>query len=508
MKKFVLWVSLALIPILSLNAQQVIFKQDIIMKSFFKDKRETLPVVNSQTGQLALVLFDNKDVAATLFNKNLEVNNKFLFNKPESKLDNLLGYSIKENSYNIFYTDNSKKKFLVQTLNGLSGEVTEEELNINMKNKELLTSFTHDNFYYLLTLQKKTSTLAIYKFEGNKLHSSKILDLSDHTFSIRETLTLFDILNDKSTQTYFFKNLTVLKVENDTPNPLEVASYKNKMYVKGENMYLTIDNQNVYTFIIKINLLTFDYQVINKMKPFLYQEPTLLTKSNSFLMDDILFQIKVNRQGLCIEAENLLTGELLRTYRANKDEDIGFKNSTFIYKSSSSDMNLASMSDKNEKELKNTSKVLKKMIGMDVGISVYSKGNNYEIIVGGFEKKKVSSGGGGVAPQGLAFNGGMPEAPMYTTTWQNSYNPMLYSYNQYTFSKSAYFKSKLNKSSFEHVEGDIKLDLFEKISRYEDLINMPMENNIRSKTIFKYHDYFVFGYYDKSSNTYQLIKFF
>ena len=57
-------------------------------------------------------------------------------------------------------------------------------------------------------------------------------------------------------------------------------------------------------------------------------------------------------------------------------------------------------------------------------------------------------------------------------------------------------------SSFEHVEGDVPLNVFDKIKTYSDDIRY-----INAPHLFHHNDSYIYGHYDKETHTYNLIKF-
>jgi hypothetical protein len=155
-----------------------------------------------------------------------------------------------------------------------------------------------------------------------------------------------------------------------------------------------------------------------------------------------------------------------------------------------------------EKELESTKKVLRKMHSGNIGISVRPLQENVEVTIGGVTEVSGVNGG---AAMPMSSGGTSFSTPHGTITVSPTYhyNPSMYVYNKYSYSWAVYFKSLLDKVTFDHVEGDATENVYNKIKNYEDDLNY----NITSETIFKVDDYYVFGYYYNFKHVYYLLKF-
>ena len=159
------------------------------LKSGLKDRREVLPIV-TENGKTILVLLDKKEITALEINQDFKETDNYNLLRPKASFDNLLGYSIKEEDYHLFFTNNKNKRFFIQTINIADQQNRSELSEIELFDELYLESFSYANKFFILTLIDKTSILKLYEFDGNDLSKETEFDYSD--FKLPEG-TYFDL---------------------------------------------------------------------------------------------------------------------------------------------------------------------------------------------------------------------------------------------------------------------------------------------------------------------------
>jgi hypothetical protein len=157
---------------------------------------------------------------------------------------------------------------------------------------------------------------------------------------------------------------------------LRNASNPTRVFLAGDDLYITLDQSTKKTSIIRINLA--DYQqtvVVHDVKAKHCVSPYI--RKSSFILEDKLFQLISCTKGIDLSVRNLSDGKILKEYTATEDEEIMFKNSALIQKS------LSSFAADKEKEI-TTSRFLKKTSNAPTFITVSAKGKNFLITLGGF----------------------------------------------------------------------------------------------------------------------------
>lgn len=496
MKRKILIYTLLIFTI-NLFSQDLLFENDITLKSGFTDKRESFPIVNDNKNEIVLFLLDNQEINCLLFNKKYELLENYVTNRPESNFTTLLGYSADSLFYHIFFTNKKKNIFYTKSVNIADKKAEEKQLSIKLKNEKFLETISYKDKFYLITIKKYSSVMKIYEFSGNSISNNKEFDFTAVRFSNPGNLTLFDILKQGNS------NLEITKIDNTNPNSLDLTTKKKKLYYYDNKIYLTFDNNLENTKIITIDLATYK-------SSFKYYSPVIVdcdnrinVTSNSYLFKDKLFQIKGCKEELGFQVKNVSNDSVLKDYRVKDDEEITYKNTPLMQEGGTTIFTQGL-----EREIGKTKQILRKISASDIGISVYPSQDEIELTIGGI----LETNNSGVPVMPMAMPGTTISTPHGTITTPTRYyynghiyhyNPVMYSYNKYTHTRTVYFKTLMDNKNFNHLEGNIMDNPFDKIKDFEDAI----DDQIKSATIFKVDNYYVFGYYDSTKEKYCLRKF-
>jgi hypothetical protein len=446
MKKTIL--SFAFLFAMQLFSQSILNSKEIKLNhSFFKDNREILPIVDENKNQTAVFFMDSKKINAFLYDNNFKQIDSITTIRPESKYAEILGYTVNEDNYNIFFSKLSKKEILVKTFNFSTKKESEDVIYLNFDTDVYLQSISYKNKFYILSINKNSSIFNIYDFEGNKLLKANELDFSSYTFSNKNAnKVLYDIF-DRETKTNALdpSKLILKKINTDCSTALDIASEKSKIYVYDNKFYLTFDNNNVSTNVITIDLKDYKHEFNTYYQPQMENNDTK-TKSNSFLANNLLFQLNTTKEEMCISISDIKSKTLYKDYRFKKNEEVSFKNTPLIKEGSMYQFNFSSNNLK-KKELDDTEQFLNKVGNGDVAITVYSLKNQYVLTIGGTkETVKGSFGvgfgnmGGFGAGVGVGVGGSRPVAPSLgafggfnnnSSLYAYNYNPYIYNYNKY-----------------------------------------------------------------------------
>ncbi|TYP99576.1 hypothetical protein C7447_101176 [Tenacibaculum adriaticum] len=262
------------------------------------------------------------------------------------------------------------------------------------------------------------------------------------------------------------------------------------MYVRDNSIVFSFDNNNEFTQVLTINLNDFSAKSKAFKKPMIDVKPND-KKSNSFINGNHIFIIANNKEKLVLNIVNYNNKEILKSYSILKDEPITFKNTPIIQEGGSYN---------NYRELEKTKKFLRKINVNEVGVSVRKLNGIYHLTLGGYT---LQSNGGTMMMGGF---GGLP-----ITSFGNVsifFNPAQFAYNSISNTKSTRIESLFDEH-FNHIEGEIQENAFDKIKKNEKEIQDNVFNSDSEKggTIFKYKDYFIKGTYNYESKIYTLKKF-
>ncbi|PKQ60531.1 hypothetical protein BZG02_18885 [Labilibaculum filiforme] len=489
MKKFTL-LFLLLLFVNSSYSQDILLEQDIYLRSYLSDKRDVYPVVDDFSGKITLFLIDSDTINALTYNKTYKPLNTFKCQRPSGKFKILIGHTVDQNNYNLFFTNKRNKEFLVKSIDLINNTSKEYRIPFKLNTEEYLQSICYKNKLYILSRTNYSSIYKLRVFEDNKLgicieHDfTEILSPNSEPYRIADDL--YDSPDRSATMTSF------KKIEYNNPNSLDITSEQYKVYCYDDQIVLSFDNEKDKTKLITINLNNYTYKIKNYNQDPLDHSNRTNALSNSYIHMDKLYQLIVNKKELCLTINSLKTDSLLKTYRVKGEDEISFKNSALIQ-----EIDGKGFTD-SERELGKTKQVLRKLLAGSLGISVYETGNKLEVLLGGIKASPstgnmIAMGLVGAVAIPLASGGAYYAVPNYTMN----------SYSSYTNSRSVYFKCLFDKQNLEHIVGDPSQNPFDKIKEFLDTIKTPQT----TQTIFKINNHFVLGYYLSDEKKYYLRKF-
>lgn len=250
----------------------------------------------------------------------------------------------------------------------------------NNSREKIVDAFTVDNVFYILSLTSE-NTLKFTHFSN----SGK----NEHTIDLgtKNTENSSEV-NRHLVSSIFDYGLT--KIESKLYAPLYMATAKVKRYLTGNTYTLTFDVKNATT-ICTINLA--DFSFVKEQFP--YDISHKNSGSNSFLLQDVLYQITASAASITVEGIDTKTKKSLGKHQSNSQDEISFKNSPLLLQTENGRV----------RTLKNTSKMLNKMDFSSLGISVYATPNYNLFTLGGV--REVASGGGLALAIGLGIGGAM-----------------------------------------------------------------------------------------------------
>lgn len=476
--------SLALICASSTFAQRILVEKAIQLKRGFEDTREAYPVMDSTSQQLTLFLVDKNTIKALLFDKNLVLMDSLETTRPEGKFQDLLGHTRSNNGYHLVFAVAKRNELFVVSCDFVNKKIKQTPIELPFQKEKYAVSASYLGNFYLLTVKKGTSVLTLYAFTGEADYTVHTFDFKKEVFVAPPYSTLFDATRETRIES----------IDNQMPNSIETVVKKSKLYCFNNTMFLTFDNLYLNTKIITIDLKTFD----SELKKYKKSGPSecsdiVNTSSNSYLYQGNLYQFLVCGEGMELSITSLTSGEKLKKFQIVKDDDLYIKNTSVI-------QTMPSMYTDGERELNKTKQFLRKAAAGDVGVCVYQNSTALEVTLGG--QKAISSGPSGgalMSTQGSAVavpGGGVVRLPSI------SY-PTYSGYVSYKATKSVQFKSKLALNTFEHLDGSLNDNAFDRMRDF----TTANEDEITAQTVFKRKGIFVLGYYVKSKGIYVMRSF-
>jgi len=441
-----------------------------------KKLKQVIQIVNDNSKELVTFFQYYNFFVAYLNNSNGELINVFSANALPKFKNNYLGTSINNDTYTLFFQNDYGTKFSALNINFKTSKFEyNNKLVVQSNIESVIGSFEYKSHIYLLTSEKKSSKLHLYKFINHTEITVKTFDFSETEFVTPRgfTVTLDRFLDNG------YDSSTATLIENNEPGALESSSRKNKLFLDGETLVLTNDLYNNATTFISINLENGNSKYLNFPKSS-FNKKDRASKSNSFVLDNYFFNFYVTRDYFDFSIYNVNTQDLIKSYKVTENESITFKNSPII---------LEKGDFEKYRELSRTKQFLRKVSRSNAGIYAYNKDGNFVITLGANDSEIQ---GNELAALGV-FVGGLPLGVMIAT--------LTPSYESYTGTKSTRIECLFDES-FNSINGSIPENVFDKINNY---IRNNSTIKFKHKSIFKANNNYIIGYYSKETGLYNYI---
>jgi hypothetical protein len=478
------------------------FSQEIVKEFDMKleKKRDYFQVINEADKEVILFLNDREKVSSIRFDDKFNVKDSLSTTRPEKNYKEIVGYSQNEGNYFLFWASEDRKEIDVQYFNFIKKETNITPINLPLKKEKIIKELTINNIFYLITIVKNTGILKFYVSDDNGNLNEKIVDVSNLKFSnsFNNSVLLYSALTEESSDISF----QIISV--DSPPSLALSSEKFKVYTyKNDEVIFTIDNNPFVTDLLRINLndFTSTLKSIPQSKTLRGEYESITFKSNSFLIDDKILQIKINPQVLFFTISDQ-NGNRINEYKALREEEITFKNT---------DVFQEVKSIHNKKVLENPKQFIRKINNSNPGISCYKLNGLYYTIIGSSQDIVRTGGGGGMGMGGGGFGSAGFGGAGFSYGFKSSYTiGNMISYKD----KNVVYTNCLFDSNFNHLDDKIKTSAFEKARLFlEENEEVSESTSIFGKDlykdliVFKFKNSLYLGNYNKENKKYQIFSF-
>jgi len=447
--------------------QTLLTSIDLDLKKASSNHR-ALHAVNANNNEVFVFASDKEKLTAIKYNSFIFFKDSLSINRPDKDFEQMAGYSFnEEGTPEIYWSETDFKKIKAISFDLKTRKTAENLFELPFEKELILSSFSENNSYYIMTVSKTEDELKLYVFQDGKM-KEKFIDFSE--------FKILDIRNNPLKLWSLFEENPLEKIEVDELNSLVYACSTAKFYVLNDKIILTFDHNASETQIFEINLETYKLEEKKIAQEVLKTGPG---KSNSYLSDGKLYQLKVNENELFLAVKNYTTGELINTLSTSKEEVIAHKNSPLF----------SQTGKQRQKEFKNTKKFLERLEDSQIGISVYEAQHNSFITIGGIRDVAstggillgIASGVGAVASGGSTFfmDDLMEGGSLQVNYFETHLDP-----------KSQYFKKEQEILATDYV------------AQFLDL-----KKDISLASTFKFKDHYILGYYDSDAKKYVLRKF-
>lgn len=482
-----------------------LFSQEIVKEFDFKleRKRDYFQVTNEAEKEVVLFLNDKEKVSSIRFDDKFEIRDSLSAVRPEKNYTEIIGYSHKDQKYFLFWGSKDRKEITAQSFDFDSKEVASKETKLELKKERVIKEITINNTFYLISIVKNSSLLKFYVSDSNGNLNEKTVDLSHLKFKNIEgqIVNLYHVLYD------VFEEHVIETIRTDSPPSLVLSSKKVKVYTyKNDELVFTFDNNTDATAILTINLNDYNSNLKLIEQPYIAKDEFdfSVPKSNSFLIDDKILQIKTNPSVLFLTISDQ-NGNKINEFKTLREEEISYKNSDVFQEAGSI---------RKKKILEKPKQFVRKMNNSKPAVSCYNLNNIYYTVIG--SAQEISRGGamgmgmgmGGVMGMGGGFGGGFGGPLVFFPSSYTVGN--LISYQD----KNVVYTNCIFDSNFNHLEDKVKPSAFEKARSFleenaelNETVSPFTKDIYKDLIVFKFNTYLYLGNYNKQNKKYQIFSF-
>jgi len=443
-----------------------------------KGNRDVFQVVDSINNNVTLFFSDKDKVTAIGINDKFQIIDSISAKRPESKYNEILGYNCSGKKIGLIWAKSNKKELLEQTFDFSEKKIIEKIFTLDLKKEKIISSISMNDAFYLITCHKEDLTLNFYIVKENKLEIKKV-NLKQETFynSLKKRTNIFDLF----TEDLYLRNVSsnVEIINKHSLTSLKSTSAIRKLFLEDNQIIFTFDNHKDVTQCIFINLKSFDYFLKFYKNPIINSNE-LIFNSNSYLYDKHIFQLKTSEDQFYFTIKDF-DDNLIQTHHLTKSDSLYFINTPVIQENGEFI---------SKREFEKTSKFIRKVNNLNCGVTVRHFDNNYLITIGA-----LSQGN----PNGVSSIGGVfGLAGILVAT---ALNPTMDSFQSFSNQKVIYAHCLFDKN-LNHIDGNVPEFSFDRIRNYLDT-----NKELKSKTLFKFNDYYYLGFYLKNEEKYFFKKF-
>lgn len=447
----------------------------------------------------AFILKDNKKADYVLTDKAFNVTSKFTVPVEQTVFDlngeKYLGGTAQSNVFNYVYQVTDKKTFSkdkiyyqLETVNFNSKSVSNKLLFEIPKEESLVISFSDNNKYFTITSNDKTSELVFYMMNENGEPLRKSIPFKVPDGKSRK----------KNEISEYLEGIKLVKEKEEAG--LDIAIKSAKVFSFPGKLVFSINDGDDPTHLFTVNINDFSY------KESFIDHSALFSKDekgksyvSSFVEDEKLFALVLNKKNIRIAIYSLPDGNLLKTHEVNDESNFGM----FAYQPVYEERRGTKAKEKEYDEIKPLIKAFTK--GSEGLTVTKNKNGQYVVTAGTYDLIQLSSGGGSGWVGGFQRAAPMPgsiAAPMVTWNPYMYYRPGVSGYTRTSarYYTTSYFKLLLDPKTLNVTRGRVPVTTGDQIKDYLETI----DKKAKATNQFVLGDNQYYGYYNRDAMAYTI----
>ncbi|WP_196887803.1 hypothetical protein [Aureivirga sp. CE67] len=262
--------------------------------------------------KFSIITLQERKVHVQNFKNELEFSNQQTHILSYSKCKYFLKANFDSDGLNLFYTDKKLNKIRGIHISNHSPE-KHEEINapIDFNNKEYFVEIVNYNDKnFLISVNKNSSILNFYEFKKARFSKKHQIDASNIFIESEENGTFSSAIRTAG---------VFDEINPDKENSVKSLFSNFKYYVIDSNLYMTIDQNDYRTYVLNVDLESFENSFKEYKKPRVNNDFSEKINSNSFIQNHVIFQAVVDKDNLTVVAYDLKTDKKISEYQIDKN---------------------------------------------------------------------------------------------------------------------------------------------------------------------------------------------
>jgi hypothetical protein len=402
------------------------------------------------------------------------------------KFTDMIGYNTNNSNTRLFWASADRSLVFSQLYDFTTRKITEDQTTLLINNEQVLQNFSSKNKFYILTIVKESNILKLHVFDQDGDHETRIIDFKNYRFYKRDN-TKTDLYGVFEESLLPYENSFALQnITTENTTSITDGAKKRKCYFDEKHLTITLDSNVDFTQIYTIDLKNFTVTEKVIQKPLIMGVLRTSLNSNSFLIDNKLYQIKTSPEQFYFTIKDL-DGNLLKEYNVTTDTPIDFKNS---------EISVVGSDFGGTRILETSSQFIRKISKLSPGIACYHIGENTLVTLGSTSEAKQATTpmyvGAGFIGVGISIA---------AAGIMGYYNSTMNNFNSYSNRKVVKIDCLFDKDN-SHINSELQPLAFDKIRTFFDTYT-----DVSSQTLFKMQNNYYLGYYDNKIKEYVIRQY-
>lgn len=403
-------------------------------------------IVNKERNRVCILAVGHMVIRGYILNQDYVLLKEFEGEKAAIKQVLVGGYFEGDKVHYLLARSESEDEITHYTYDPVSGTNRVSKIDLEIKKSMFMGGLSLGDQFLFVTVKKKEDRIMVYRFGKKDQHEVLQFDYPASAMARESLLAAF------SKGDALYRNSEISYISDwELPAAGKVKDYCD-IYYRNDSLLITVDREKNKIYVLSLDLAAQKISGRHIPRDFNYCEYEF--QSSSFLLDERLYSVVCCRDMLQLSVYDFYTGKMIKEYRTERDEEISFRSTDIIQEG-------GGYFSGGDRKIEKTKQLLRKMTnGRALIIGRNASNGIVELTIGSYRYGRNYQPGAGAGPAGTAGAG---------ATFSFGFGPGF----SYEWTETARFKTLLDKTRFEKIDGEIEKPLEEKIEAFTKEIKIP-----------------------------------